>query len=342
MVVRRVCLINFSTSTENIFIIELSSFEYKARASNMYKNPSISVPLSKIYRVISRSSSKSASNEPLYLNPNAWKGLPPDRIFELHNLRKEHMGEKYVPSDDERNAILSTYNSLGKVKPTLDYAYEIDNFKERHMNNTPINLRGLPPKRSNINVIGKGATPHQKRKIEQLVRVSAYEMPLLAKFRQPYNPSPSGENPLKLIFSTDFSSERNSSNRKVQIKCNLKDLNLNETEERNLKLLAGNKFDYHKNEIHFSSDSLPEATQNARQLVDTFNRLLKEAKTLNDEFADIPLDKRHMKPKRTQIKYIESWKRPEDAPLKKYKIVSSLVQKVKSHKDENYIAKYSP
>ena len=36
----------------------------------------------------------------------------------------------------KRTAILSTISSLVPNKPPLDYAFEIENFKERLMNNT--------------------------------------------------------------------------------------------------------------------------------------------------------------------------------------------------------------
>ena len=52
----------------------------------------------------------------------------------------------------------------------LDYAFEIENFKERLMNNTPMQDRGKPQKLSNQYVINSGAVPHQRRRIEQLTR----------------------------------------------------------------------------------------------------------------------------------------------------------------------------
>lgn len=291
---------------------------------------------------VCRSYSKSHLGEPLYLNPHAWKGLPADRIFELHNLRKDALGEKYNPDDEERRAILSTFTSLGKVKPTLDYAYEIDNFKERHMNNTPVNLRGLPPKKSNTNVIDSGATPHKNRKIEQLNRISAYEMPLLAKFRQEYKPETTNKTPIRLSFNSDFSDGSNSLNRKVTLTCNIEDLNLNEKQQKKFKILAVNRFNHHTNTIKFSSNQHAEATQNARYLVSTFNKLLEASKDLSDDFSDIPVDTRHMHKKKSELVFPESWKRPQDAPITRHKIVRKLVDDVKQKQDVQYIAKYSP
>lgn len=281
-------------------------------------------------------------NAPLYLNPHAWKGLSADRIFELHKARQEALGEKYNPNDAERNAILSTIESLSAGKSALEYSYEIDNFKERHMNNTPVNLRGLPPRKSNINVIPRGATPHEARKREQIMRTCAYDMPLLAKYRQKYEPKPDAETPISLRFHSDFSDESNAYNRKVTLQCKLQDLNLNEQQQKKFKILSGNRFNHHENSVKFACSQYPVATQNARWLVDTFNRLLEQAKDLSDDFADIPVDTRHMHTKKSKPQFPESWKRPQDAPVDRHAIVGHLVDQVKAKKDQLYIEKYSP
>ncbi|EDK40385.2 hypothetical protein PGUG_04483 [Meyerozyma guilliermondii ATCC 6260] len=281
-------------------------------------------------------------NAPLYLNPHAWKNLPADRIFELHKIRQEALGEKYNPNDAERNAILSTIESLGPGKSALEYAYEIDNFKERHMNNTPVNLRGLPPRKSNINVIAKGSTPHEIRKREQIMRTCAYEMPLLAKYRQEYKPRPNSETPLSLRFHSDFTDESNANNRKVTLRCKIEDLNLNEKQQKKFMILSGNRFNHRDGAVKFACAQYPEATQNARWLVDTFNRLLEQAKDLTDDFADVPIDTRHMQVKKSKPQFPEHWKRPQDAPVERHAIVARLVDRVKSYKDQSYIEKFTP
>lgn len=278
----------------------------------------------------------------MYLNPHAWKGLPADRIFELHNLRQEALGEKYNPNDAERNAILSTFTSLTKQKPTLDYVYEIDNFKERHMNNTPVPMRGLPPKLSNIEVIDKGTSPHDRRRIEQLHRVSAYEMPLLAKYRQKYEPRSDKHEPIRLTFHSDLTDESTPYNRKVTLAVALDDLALQDKQQKKFKILAGNKFSHNKQVFKFSSDQFPDATQNARWLVETFNKLLAEAKDLTEAFDDIPVDMRHTKLQKPKPAFPDAWRRPEDAPVARHKIIRKLVDDVKHKKDQQHIAQYSP
>lgn len=283
-----------------------------------------------------------SEEQPLYLNPHAWKGLPADRIFELHNLRQEALGEKYNPNDAERNAILSTFTALSKLKPTLDYVYEIDNFKERHMNNTPVPLRGLPPKLSNVEVLDKGASPHDQRRIEQMHRVSAYEMPLLAKYRQKYEPRNDKEEPIRLTFHSDLADETNAYNRKVTLAVLLEDLALEEKQQKKFKILAGNKFNHHKQVLRFSSSQFPDATQNARWLVETFNKLLAESKDLTEAFDDIPVDTRHSRAQKPRAIFPEAWKRPQDAPVARHKIIRKLVDDVKNKKDQHHLAQYSP
>lgn len=284
-----------------------------------------------------------SSDQPLYLDPHKWVGLPADRVFELHELRKTALGEKYTPNDAERNAILATFESLKVPKPTLAYGYEIDNFKERVMNNTPSKLKGLPPKLSNIRVFDKGATPHEQRKIDQLNRVSAYEMPLLAKFRQEYKPEPASETPIHLTFNTDFTDKQNAHNRKVTLSVKLEDLGLNEKQTKKFKLLAGNKFNHNKQKLGFSTDRYADSTQNARWLVETFDKLLTESRDLTkNTFEDVPVDTRHSKPLKPAPVFPEEWKRPQDAPVEKHRVVRRLVDAVKKQKDQAYIKKLSP
>lgn len=289
-----------------------------------------------------RYNSKASNEETLHLNPHAWEGLPADRIFELHNLRKDALKENYNPNDEERRAILSTFTSLSKTRPGLDYVYEIDNFKERYMNSTPVNQRGLPPKRSNVNVVASGQTPHDLRRREHLTRISAFEMPLLAKLREEYQPKSDKENPVRLTYYTDFSNESNSSNRKVTLQVSLKDLDLTEPQQRKFIILSGNKFNHNTKCLKFSVDEHPEPTQNAKLIMERFNRLLKESRDLTDDFADIPIDTRHSKPVKPKAKFPDSWKKPENAPVAQFDIVKKLVEHVKLKKDEQYVAGFKP
>lgn len=282
------------------------------------------------------------SKTPLYLNPHAWENLPADRIFELHNLRKDALKENYNPNDEERRAILSTFQDLSKVKPTLDYVYEIDNFKERFMNNTPARLRGLPPKRSNVNVVPSTKTLHDERRKDHLNRVMAFEMPLLAKYRQPYTPKTNKETPIKLTYHSDFSNSSNNSNRKVTLTVELKDLQLNEKQQKKFIILAGNKINHDTNILKFSVDESEQPTQNARIIVGRFNKLMEAAKDLTDDFADIPIDIRSTISKKKVPVFPKEWKKPQDAPVASHNITRKLVDLVKAKKDETYVSTFKP
>lgn len=288
----------------------------------------------------------SAKNGPLFLNPHQWKGLPADQIFELHNMRKLLLGEHYNPNDAERFAILSTIKELSKKPaPALDYVYEIDNFKEKFLTEKQNEKRSPEPKKNSIIVTNVGSNPHEKRRIENLTRIAAYEMPLLANFRQKYEPKQSIETPLKITYQTDFTNEStNAFNRKVVLKVSLKSLKLTAPQAHKFKVLAGNKYNFDTGLFVLKSDQLPEAPQNVRYLVDTFNKLVNEAKDLTDDFADIPVDKRHMRAhiKKSVPKFPDAWKRPEDATIKKHAVVERLVAAVKKHKDNEYLASGSP
>ncbi|OBA21645.1 hypothetical protein METBIDRAFT_40809 [Metschnikowia bicuspidata var. bicuspidata NRRL YB-4993] len=286
---------------------------------------------------------QSQAGSSLYLNPHKWQGLPADRVFELHEMRKTALGEKYAPNDAERQAILATYAELKVASPALAYSYEIDNFAERVMNNTPVALRGLPKKYSNVPVLDKGATPHEKRRLEQLHRISAYEMPLLAKYRQPYTPQPAAQTPLKLKFTTDFSDESTAVNRSVALSVKLQHLGLTDRQATKFKLLAGDKFDHRSNTFRLSTDRYPESTQNARWLVETFNRLLRESKDLTkNTFDEVPLNNVRQSARRKAAVFPELWKRPQDAPVQKHRIVKECVDAVKQRMDAEYVKSLSP
>ncbi|KAI5955816.1 RSM24 [Candida jiufengensis] len=283
----------------------------------------------------------------LFLNPHAWEGLPADQIFQLHQIRKNYLGEAYNPTNEERTAILSTITSLSKNKPTLDYSFEIENFKERVMNNTPMKDRGKPQKLSNQFVVNSGSIPHNETRYEQLNRISAFEMPLLAKYREIYTPPNTTESPIKLIYNSDFSNETsNQFNRKVTLFVKLKDLKLSPKQEHKFKILSGKRFHHSLQTFQLKSEKFPEASQNVTWLISTFNKLLKESKDLSKEtFEDIPLDKRHMKTwttKKKPVEFPENWKKPEDAPIKRHEIVSELVEISKNKLDNDQLQKISP
>uniref|UniRef100_A0A0L0P014 Small ribosomal subunit protein mS35 mitochondrial conserved domain-containing protein n=1 Tax=Candidozyma auris TaxID=498019 RepID=A0A0L0P014_CANAR len=278
----------------------------------------------------------------LYLNPHKWEGLPADRIFELHRLRKTKLGEKYAPTDSERLAVLKTFALLkGKVRPQLEYVYEVDHFKERLLNNV---VRPPVPQQANRDVRPSGEEPHLRRKFEQLHAISAHEMPLLAKYRQEYKPRAALETPLQLKFFTDLSDDMLSpENRKVALNVALEDLGLSEKQAHKFKVLAGNKFNHKNNVFHMKTARYGVATQNAKWLVETFNKLLAESKDLSKELLeDIPVNTHHCPPRKSQPQFPEEWKRPQDAPVEKNRILSKVIDMVIAQKDQEYLKELTP
>lgn len=286
---------------------------------------------------------QSSGSRPLYLDPHKWKGLPADRIFALHDLRVQALGKNYQPSEAERTAIFDTFSNLARSPPKLGYCYEIDNFKERLMNNVPLKDRNRPPQLSNVRVFAKGETPHEQRKIEQLHRVTAYEMPLLAKFRQPYTPPAASQNPIQFQFNTDFQDEPTVANRKVSLTVKAKRLGLDQKQMKKFKLLSGNKFNHNTGEFRLSTSRFPESAQNARWLVETFNVLLSESKdTTKNTFDGVPVDTRHSRPLKKTPLFPEEWKRPQDAPIKRHQIVTSCVEAAKRTLHKEHLKSLAP
>lgn len=277
---------------------------------------------------------------PLYLNPHAWQGLPADRVFQLHQLNKQQDG--YFPSDQERHAVLSTFASLsGKNAPKLEYVYEIDNFKERFMNND-FNRKPIP-KRSNVDVRGKGSTPHEQRKIDQFHRICAFEMPLLAKYRQPYTGYDKSASPLQFTFYTDFSDDVSAKeNRVVSLRVNVADLSLDEGQRKKFIILADRHFDHRNQAFVMKCLRYNVATQNARWLCESFNRLLSESRDLlKESFADIPIDTRGARVRSTP-QFPEEWKRPQDAPVRRNNVSQATVARVLQARDDRFARDLTP
>ena len=161
-------------------------------------------------------------------------------------------------------------------------------------------------------------------------RLAAYELPKLVQYRQEYRrPSPK-TNPVTYRYTT-YIGEDHPNSRKVVLSLKTKDLGLTEKEVHKFRLLARTRYDHTTDIFKMSTDRHPEAAQNARYLSDVLQRLIKEAKDVSDDFADVPLDTRHivarnLRRKTRDYKFPEEWKRPQDAP-KEMVNVAELIQK---------------
>lgn len=81
------------------------------------------------------------------------------------------------------------------------------------------------------------------------------------------------------------------------------------TEVQRLKLikLVGTRYNPDNDMVKMSSEKFEAPAQNKRYLGDLVNKLIDEAKNGADDFKDIPLDLRHVKPKKN-IKFPEGWR----------------------------------
>lgn len=146
----------------------------------------------------------------------------------------------------------------------------------------------------------------QHKEMREMVRIAAWEMPLLSQFAKEFN-RPSRDEVLKWRYTT-YMGEPHPAARKVVVEFrpgSLRDLD----EEQRLKLikLAGVRYNPSTRTVKMSCESFETQAQNKRYLADTIAALIAEAKDLeSDSFADVPLDFRHHKPKK-QPKFPKAW-----------------------------------
>lgn len=275
---------------------------------------------------VARAGSISAN---LYLEPSKWKGLPAEKIFHLYRERIVRLGSQYKTCDAELQALLSTSEETGVLERDIKKIYlngergasDIlggglqDSYSPR-----PFMFDELPSQAQDL------VAQHREQRFYN--RLAAYELPLLAQYRQPYKKLPVKTHPVQYRFTT-YLGEDHPNASKVVLQTKTADLGLNKRELHKFRLLAKTRYDHQTDVFKMSSSKFPEAAQNARYLNDTFKRLLAESKDLTEDFSDIPLDTRHTQAKNLRKKkhnyvFPEEWKRPEDAPKPKFQIVEEI------------------
>lgn len=264
---------------------------------------------------------------PLALDPSKWKGLPSEEIFKLFKQRFQILGPKYYKSKDELEALLSTSKDSGFTYDQIRKIYENgDQLADTIEKNVTNEIDGMV----NNNVFDYDdyttyahILVDEHREQREFNRIAAYEMPLLLKFRQPYERKELSQFPIRYRFTT-YIGEQHPLERKVVATLKVSDLKLDDKQSHKFKLLSGVRYNYMTDEFKISCERYPEPAQNARFISDTLNRLVKEAKDLKDDFSDVPLDTRHIKLKlfkkkqaRKDVEFPEEWKRPQDAPVHK-------------------------
>jgi small subunit ribosomal protein S35 len=151
----------------------------------------------------------------------------------------------------------------------------------------------------------------QHRELREMVRLAAWEMPLLANLAKPFKPPKIMELPLRWRYTTYFG-ETHPNSRKVVVTFQLEHLGSQHglspdtvTRRRQLeklKKLAGPRYNPDRNCIKMSCENFETVAMNKRYLADLVTKVLHEAADLEgDDFEDVPLDLRHHKPDKTLI-----------------------------------------
>lgn len=267
----------------------------------------------------------------LYMHPEKWKGLPPQRILELYWERMARLGSEYKPNKDELSALLTTSEysdvSSSDIKK-LYYKGEqgaIDikgGTVNRDDSLRPFMFDELPSQAQEL------VAQHREQRFYN--RLAAYELPLLAQYRQEYKRPSAKTHPVTYRY-TNYVGEEHPNSRKVVLSVKTEDLNLETKSLHKFRVLARSRYDHITDIFKMSSDKFENASQNARYLHDILQKLLAESKDLTkDDFSDVPIDMRHtiaknLRKKKHNHKFPEEWKRPEDAPKKKFDIVDQFM-----------------
>lgn len=147
----------------------------------------------------------------------------------------------------------------------------------------------------------------QHRELREMVRLAAWEMPLLAQLSRPFEPPKATELPLRWRYTTYFG-EPHPASRKVVVEFTVAHLGLTEAAALKLKKLAGARYNPEKDVVRMNCESFETQAQNKRYLGQTVDKLITESKdTKGDSFEDIPLDLRHHKAKKRLV-FPEEWK----------------------------------
>lgn len=146
----------------------------------------------------------------------------------------------------------------------------------------------------------------QHKELREMVRIAAWEMPLLSKLSKPFVP-PNEQQVLKWRYTT-YMGESHPAARKVVVEFQPERIpDLNPQQREKLLKIAGVRYNPSTRTVKMSCESFETQAQNKRYLADTITSLISEAKDLDsDSFADVPLDTRHHKPKK-RLQFPRSW-----------------------------------
>ncbi|KAF2482633.1 mitochondrial ribosomal subunit protein-domain-containing protein, partial [Neohortaea acidophila] len=137
----------------------------------------------------------------------------------------------------------------------------------------------------------------QHKELREMVRIAAWEMPLLSQLAKPFHPPEATQQPLRWRYTT-YLGESHPAARKVVVEFKPRSLNLDRPQRVKLLKLVGPRYNPTTRTVRMSCESFETQAQNKRFLADTINKLIAEAQDgTADSFKDVPLDLRHHTPK---------------------------------------------
>ena len=146
----------------------------------------------------------------------------------------------------------------------------------------------------------------QHRELREMVRLAAWEMPLLSSLTKTFEP-PKKEQILRWRYTT-YMGEAHPAARKVVVVFQPEMIDgLQKKQLLKLLKLAGPRYNPGTKTIKMSCESFETQAQNKRYLATTITNLIAAAKNPEgDQFTDVPLDTRHYKPK-TRYSFPAEW-----------------------------------
>ncbi|KAK3686272.1 37S ribosomal protein S24, mitochondrial [Vermiconidia calcicola] len=178
----------------------------------------------------------------------------------------------------------------------------------------------------------------QHRELREMVRLAAWEMPLLSQLSKPFE-KPKGEQVLRWRYTT-YLGESHPAARKVVVDFKPGALpDLNQQQREKLLKLAGPRYNPGTKTIKMSCESFETQAQNKRYLADTVHNLIAEATDPKaDSFSDIPLDTRHHKAKKV-FKFPDSWiMTPERRAQLEEKRTASMLEDGKKVEEDKLVS----
>ncbi|KAH9218876.1 mitochondrial ribosomal subunit protein-domain-containing protein [Leptodontidium sp. 2 PMI_412] len=188
---------------------------------------------------------------------------------------KQKLDSKHRPwelATQRRRKLKETFMNMGEAEPWEDeYTMEDDD--------------------DDINSLAHGEL-EQHREMRHYARLVAWEMPLLSKLAEPFQP-PTRDMPLRFRY-TSYMGEQHPAEKKVVLEFSPADMpRLTKVQMDKLRKLAGVRYNPETDVVKMSCEMFETQAQNKRYLGDVVGSLLKEARDPTDTFEDIPLDTRH-------------------------------------------------